>query len=55
MRVMVLSRGIPSPEAPLRGIFEYDQAVALHQQGHEVILAVLDARSVRHWRKFGTR
>ncbi|EGR97069.1 glycosyltransferase [Cutibacterium namnetense] len=55
MRVMVLSRGIPSPEAPLRGIFEYDQAVALRQQGHEVVLAVLDARSARHWRKFGTR
>lgn len=52
---MVLSRGIPSPEAPLRGIFEYDQAVALRQRGHEVVLAVLDARSVRHRRKFGIR
>ncbi|WCC81021.1 glycosyltransferase [Cutibacterium equinum] len=55
MRVMVLSRGIPSPEAPLRGIFEYDQAVALRYQGHDVVLAVLDARSARHWRRFGTR
>ena len=52
---MVLARGAPSPEAPLRGIFEYDQAVALRQQAHEVVLAVLDARSARHWRKFGTR
>lgn len=55
MRVMVLSRGIPSPGAPLRGIFEYDQAIALRQQSHEVVLAVLDARSARHWRRFGTR
>ena len=55
MRIMVLSRGIPSLEAPLRGIFEYDQAIALRQQGHDVVLAALDARSARHWRKFGTR
>ncbi|MSS46634.1 glycosyltransferase family 4 protein [Cutibacterium sp. WCA-380-WT-3A] len=55
MRIMVLSRGVPSPEAPLRGIFEYDQAVALRQQGHDVVLAALDARSARHWRRFGIR
>lgn len=53
MRIMVLARGIPGPDESLRGIFERDQALALQRAGHEVIVAVLDARSIRHHRRPG--
>lgn len=53
MRVLVLSRGVPGPSDPLRGVFELDQARALAAAGHEVLLATIDARSVRHRRHLG--
>lgn len=54
MRIMVISRGIPSEKYPLNGIFEYDQAKALSSLGYEVIYIYLDLRSIRRWRKWGT-
>ena len=53
MRILVVSRGIPVENNPLSGIFEWDQAKALRDLGHEVIYAVLDMRSIRRKRHLG--
>ena len=37
----------------MNGIFEYDQAKALSNYGHNVIFAFVDLRSIRRWRKWG--
>ncbi|MBP5259235.1 MAG: glycosyltransferase [Paludibacteraceae bacterium] len=46
MRIAVLSRGIPTAAAPMNGIFEWDQARALRDAGHDVRFLVLDYRRV---------
>lgn len=53
MRVFMISRGVPTKEAPLNGIFEFDQAKGLAKAGIDVILCAVDLRSIRHIRKFG--
>lgn len=55
MYVLIVSRGVPGPSDPLRGVFELDQAKALQNAGHRVVIAALDARSVRHRRPMGVR
>ena len=52
-RVLIVSRGIPTKEEPLNGIFEWDQAQALKQAGLDVCFAVIDLRSIRKKRKYG--
>lgn len=37
----------------MNGIFEYDQAKALSNYGHNVIFGFVDLRSLRRWRKWG--
>ncbi|MDE5876024.1 MAG: glycosyltransferase [Muribaculaceae bacterium] len=54
MRVIVVSRGIPSDRFPMNGIFEWDQARALRAAGINVTFIVLDLRSIRRKRKFVT-
>lgn len=55
MRVVIVSRGIPSDRYKLQGIFEYDQAKALAKYtDNEIFFVALDLRSVRRWRKWGT-
>lgn len=53
MRILIVSRGLPSEKYPLLGIFEFDQAKALAKLGHEVIFVAIDLRSIRRLRKFG--
>ncbi|MCT1459544.1 glycosyltransferase [Aestuariimicrobium sp. p3-SID1156] len=53
--VVVCGRGVPSPDSPLLGIFELDQAHALQGAGLSVVYAALDVRSIRHRRPFGIR
>ena len=55
MTVLILSRGIPSKRDPQYGGFEWDQAKALVQQGHRVIMASVDNRFRLYWRKPGLR
>ena len=55
MKIFIISRGLPSKQNPMLGIFEYDQAMALKQYGHEVVLIALDLRSIRHKRKYGIK
>ncbi len=44
MRVTVVAGGIPTPEYPIHGIFEYTQAKALANAGIEVCYLALDFR-----------
>jgi len=53
MHIHIVARGCPTDAYPLNGIFEFDQAEALSQAGHKVVIVALDFRSVRRWRKFG--
>jgi len=50
MRILIVAGGYPTEKYYLNGIFEFDQAQALAKQGHEVIFAAIDLRSVRRWR-----
>ncbi len=53
MKIAVISRGVPSKEHPLYGIFEFDQAKALADLGHEVAFVAIDFRAFSYKRHFG--
>jgi glycosyltransferase involved in cell wall biosynthesis len=53
MKVFFVTRGYPIDKYPLNGIFEYDQAKALAQAGHDVVYLAVDLRSIRRHRKWG--
>ena len=53
MKVAVISRGIPSIQYPLNGIFEFDQAKALAKAGMEVAFIAIDFRAFSYKRKCG--
>ena len=53
MNILVFSRGIPSARDAQYGGFEMDQAKALAQMGHRVIMASVDTRFRFFWRKPG--
>lgn len=53
MKVLILARGYPTEKYKMNGIFEFDQAKALAEAGHNVIYAALDMRSFVRWRKWG--
>jgi len=51
--IVILSRGYPTANYPMNGIFEFDQAKALVAAGCKVVFAVVDLRSIRRTRKWG--
>jgi hypothetical protein len=53
MNVFVISRGIPSEKYPLYGIFEFDQAKALQENGINVSMLVINFLPIFKRRKFG--
>ena len=53
MNIVVISRGIPSKRDAQWGGFEFDQAKALANMGHKVIVASVDTRFRFYWRSFG--
>lgn len=53
MNILVVANGIPKTKGQINGIFAFDQAKALSKSGQNVILAVIDTRSIRHRRKYG--
>lgn len=55
MRILVLGRGLPGPRQELLGIFEFQQARALAEAGHEVVYGALDIRFLHHVRPWGVR
>jgi len=52
MYVLFIARGYPTNKYKTYGIFEFDQAKALAKQGHKVVYAAIDLRSIRRWRKW---
>ena len=53
LTVYVAGRGVPTQKYPLRGIFEFDQAKALSENGCRVVYLAVDLRSLRHRRILG--
>lgn len=53
MNILFVARGYPTNKYKTNGIFEFDQASALVNQGCKVIYAAIDVRSLRRWRKWG--
>lgn len=53
MNILIVSRGIPTEKYKNYGVFEYDQAKALQRYGHNVIIVIIDLRSIIKWRKWG--
>lgn len=54
MFILMISRGIPTPEDPQWGCFEKDQAEALVAAGHKVVVVSVDSRFRFTYRKLGT-
>lgn len=55
LHIAMITRGIPSPEYPTVGIFEFDYAKAFLRRGHKVSILAIDMRSIRRRRKFGSK
>lgn len=53
MDILILSRGIPTKDNPVWGNFEFEQAQALRNMGHKVVVASVDARTRFHKQKIG--
>lgn len=53
MKILVFARGIPSIHDPQEGCFELDQALALKERGHEVVIMSIDARLRRYRHQWG--
>ena len=53
MLTFILSRGVPTEKYSTNGVFEFDQAKALTEQGCKVVFLALDLRSIRRVRRWG--
>lgn len=53
MKVLFITDGVPTDSYPLIGIFEFDQAKAVAELGHEVVFFGVDLRSLRRKRRWG--
>lgn len=53
MKIFFIARGVPSKREPQWGNFEFDQALALKNLGHEIVILSVDARFRTYFRKFG--
>ena len=53
MFIVLISRGVPSRRDPQWGCFEKDQAEALTNLGHKVVVISVDSRFRTYWRKIG--
>ena len=55
MKVLLISRGVPTAKAPLNGIFEWDQALSLKNANVDVAFLALDFRKITEKRFWGIR
>ena len=53
MNILVVSDGYPTEEYKMSGLFQFDQAVALAEQGNNIAFFSINLRSIRKWRKWG--
>ncbi len=51
--ILEVSWGCPSDKYPINGLFQFDQAKALHNIGEKIVFLALDMRSFRRLRKWG--
>ena len=55
MTIFLIARGYPTRRDPQWGCFEKDQAEALAQYGHKVVMLSVDSRFRFYWRPIGIR
>lgn len=53
MKILIISRGIPTKKNPQNGCFELDQAKALKAYGHDVVILAINGYIGKEWKKFG--
>lgn len=53
MKILLISRGIPSEKDSMWGNFELDHAKALKKNGHNVVVMSIDRRIRLYWRAIG--
>lgn len=53
MYILMIARGYPTKEFPQWGCFEQDQAEALCNSGHQVVVLSVDSRFLWRMRKIG--
>lgn len=53
MYILMISRGVPTPQDPQWGCFEKDQAEALASLGHKIVVTSVDSRFRLRWRHLG--
>ena len=53
MNIFIISRGYPTKQEPTWGCFEKDQAKALVEYGHHVVMLSVDTRFRWYWRPLG--
>ena len=53
MKIFIVARGVPSAREPQWGNFEFDQALALKELGHDVVVLSVDTRFRKYYRKYG--
>ena len=53
MYILMISRGVPTKRDPQWGGFEKDQAEALANLGHKIVVISVDSRFRTYWRKIG--
>ena len=53
MKIYIITRGYPNETDPQWGCFERDQALALKQIGHSIVMISVDTRFRRYHRKYG--
>lgn len=53
MKILIIARGIPTDKTPQDGVFEFEQAKALQQAGHDVVIMAVENRIKLQWRKIG--
>lgn len=55
MNVLIIAGGYSPKDITLNGMFAFDQARALNLLGHQVVFLSIDLRSIRRWRRWGTK
>lgn len=55
MKILIVARGVPSPEDPQWGCFEFDQAKALKALGHDIAILSVDRRLSMRFKHVGIR
>ncbi len=53
MKILLIARGVPNRHDPQEGCFEMDQARALSNAGHDVVVMAIDPNLRKFWRPLG--